>query len=222
MPPSRPKQCRKQKPGGTGHRGPISFLKSDGTGGLCRACGKAAKHKGAKQHGANSSGNTTIGNTKRNAGAKSSGNTTIGKTRRNAGAKSSGNTTTGKTKQKAGVRSGLKRSTKSVLVVKDPWLDKILNGQKTWEVRGTNTTKRGVVHLALSGAHGRIVGRCHITDSFPVKKRALQKHFTKHRIKDLSVVAYRNPHAWVLSKSLRYSKPFVYTHKQVTIVWETL
>ena len=138
------------------------------------------------------------------------------------GAKSSGNTTIGKNKRNAGVRSRLKRSTKNMLVVKDPWHDKILNGQKTWEVRGSNTTKRGLVHLALSGAGGRIVGRCHITDSFPVKKRVLRKHFAKHRIKDLSVVAYRNPHAWVLSKSLRYSKPFVYTHKQGAILWAIL
>ena len=192
---------------------------SDGTGGLCRACGKAAMHKAGAKHGTKGTKHGTKG---AKHGATSSGNTTIGKNKRDAGAKSSGNTTIGKTKRNAGVRSGLKRSTKSVLVVKDPWLDKILNGQKTWEVRGSNTTKRGLVHLALSGAGGRIVGRCHITDSFPVKKRVLQKHFTKHRIKDLSVVAYRNPHAWVLSKSLRYSKPFVYTHKQGTIVWAIL
>jgi len=109
-----------------------------------------------------------------------------------------------------------------VLVVKNPWLDLILSCEKKWEIRGQHTERRGKIHLALSGAGGRLYGQCNITSSFPIEKRDLRKHFAKHRITDLSVVSYRTPHAWVLSKPVRYDKPFVYKHKKGAIVWVTL
>ena len=143
-----------------------------------------------------------------------------------SGAKSAGNTTTGARRLKvargAQKRSAQRRSTKVVLVVKNPWLDLILSGKKKWEIRGQHTERRGKIHLALSGAGGRLHGQCDITDSFPIGKRDLPKQFAKHRIVDLSVVSYRNPHAWVLNKPVRYKKPFVYTHKRGAIVWVTL
>ena len=40
-----------------------------------------------------------------------------------------GNATTGQKKRAAGRRSGLRRSTKMLLVVKNPWLDLILTGE---------------------------------------------------------------------------------------------
>ena len=119
----------------------------------------------------------------------------------------------------AGRRSGLRRSTKTLLVVKNPWVDLILDKKKTWEIRGEATQQRGLIHLALSGAGGRIVGQCHITDSFAIDKDELANHFSKHQISDLSVISYRRPHVWVLSKARRYKKPFVYAHPQGAIKW---
>lgn len=142
------------------------------------------------------------------------------------GENSAGNTTSGlhrrKIARRAQKRSAMRRSTKVVLVVKNPWLDLILSGKKTWEIRGQHTQRRGKIHLALSGAGGRLFGQCHITESLPLEKGELHKHFTKHQIKDLSVVSYPRPHAWILGKPLRYSKPFVYTHKKGACVWVNL
>ena len=133
-----------------------------------------------------------------------------------------GNTTTGQKKKKAGKRSALRRSTKMLLIVKNPWLDLILSKDKTWEIRDAQTKQRGKVHLALSGAGGRIVGQCHITDSVAIDKITLRTTFPKHRIKDLARITYRRPHAWVLSKARRYMKPFVYSHPQGAIKWMRL
>jgi len=133
-----------------------------------------------------------------------------------------GNTTTGQKKKKAGKRSALRRSTKMLLIVKNPWLDLILSKDKTWEIRDAQTKQRGKVHLALSGAGGRIVGQCHITDSVAIDKITLEMTFSKHRIKDLARITYRRPHAWVLSKARRYKKPFVYSHPQGAIKWVKL
>ena len=133
-----------------------------------------------------------------------------------------GNTTTGQKKKLAGKRSALRRSTKMLLVVKNPWLDLILSNDKTWEIRDAQTKQRGKIHLALSGAGGRIVGQCHLTDSFPIDKRTLDMTFPRHRIGDLARITYRRPHAWVLSKARRYKKPFVYSHPRGAIKWVKL
>ena len=122
----------------------------------------------------------------------------------------------------AGKRSALRRSSKMLLVVKNPWLDLILSRRKSWEIRDAQTNQRGKIHLALSGAGGRIVGPCHITDSFATDKGELEMHFSKHRIKDLALITYRRPHVWVLSKARRYKKPFVYSHPQGAIKWVKL
>ena len=152
------------------------------------------------------------------------GNTTTARGKGVLGNK--GNTTTGQKKKQAGKRggkrSGLRRSAKMLLIVKNPWLDLILSKEKTWEIRDAQTKQRGKVHLALSGAGGRIVGQCHITDSVAIDKITLGTTFSKHRIKDLARITYRRPHAWVLSKARRYKKPFVYSHPQGAIRWVRL
>jgi len=76
---------------------------------------------------------------------------TMGKAKRDAGRigghLSAGNCTTGEVKKafgsKGGKRSGLRRKAKVALVIKKPWLDKILSRRKTWEIRGCSTTRRG-------------------------------------------------------------------------------
>ena len=107
-------------------------------------------------------------------------------------------------------------------IVKNPWLDLIFSRDKTWEIRDAQTKQRGKVHLALSGAGGRIVGQCHINDSVAIDKIMLRTTVSKHRIKDLARITYRRPHAWVLSKARRYKKPFVYSHPQGAIKWVKL
>ena len=68
------------------------------------------------------------------------GNATAGQSKVNAVEKRKifkGNMETGQSKRSAGKRSGLKRSAKHALVVKKRWLDKILDGEKDWEIRSS-------------------------------------------------------------------------------------
>ena len=178
---------------------------------LCIGCFKKNASSASlkrKVYGGNSSAKGMCGNSGNSSAKGINGN--------------SGNTTAGKKKKSAGKRSALRRSTKKLLVVKNPWLDLILSGAKTWEIRNAQTKQRGKIHLALSGAGCRIVGQCHITDSLAIDKSTLQRTFLKHRIKDLALITYRRPHAWVLSKARRYKKPFAYSHPQGPIKWVNL
>ena len=161
------------------------------------------------------------------AGARSAGNCKRRSRKertdaRRTGALSSGNAERGATKRKAQRRSSTRRCTKEVLVVKEPWVSMILDGKKTWEIRGSAIAKRGKIHLAASGGGGVLVGQCQLVDAFPVSRSKLAKNITKHCINDLSCVAYERPHAWVLEKPMRYSSPFSYEHPQGAITWVAL
>ena len=131
-----------------------------------RKCGRQAKGPyarfctpcfvaNAKLKGSDSSGNSSASGNVRNAG-NSSGNPG-----------NAGNVKKGKVKKDAGKRSGLRRSAKKALVVKKKWLDLILAGQKTWEIRGSSTSKRGWVHFAESQAGGKLKGSCALGQLLP-------------------------------------------------------
>ena len=50
------------------------------------------------------------------------------------------------------------------LIIKAPWIDYILSGKKTWEIRGCNTKIRGEIALIQSGT-GKIYGTVELVDS---------------------------------------------------------
>ena len=49
------------------------------------------------------------------------------------------------------------------LLIKTRWLDLILDGHKTWELRGTSTKTRGTIALVESGT-GEVRGVCELAD----------------------------------------------------------
>jgi hypothetical protein len=130
-----------------------------------------------------------------------------------------GNSNKGPKKKAAGKRSGLKRATKDLLLIKSPWLQLILRKRKTWEIRGSSTHKRGLIHLGLSGSGGEIHGRARVTDCRLLTREELRKHKDKHCIEDVDSVRYAKIYAWVFSDVLRYKKPLQHSHKQGAIIW---
>jgi hypothetical protein len=49
------------------------------------------------------------------------------------------------------------------LLIRSPWIEEILRGRKTWEIRGSNTNIRGRIGLIRSGS-GLVVGTCDLVD----------------------------------------------------------
>ena len=168
--------------------------------------------------GAKSSGNTIKGMSKCKAGAKSSGNTIKGMSKRKAGAKSIGNTMKGMSKYKSGKRSGVRRGANVALVVRQPWANYILDGAKTWEIRGSKTTRRGWIHLAQSGT-GKLVGGARLVDCIRVPHSEFMKHRDLHCVPALSVVKYKAIYAWVFRGARRYKEPFEYSHTAGASIW---
>lgn len=106
------------------------------------------------------------------------------------------------------------------LIIKEPWIDYILDGLKTWEIRNGNCNKRGRIGLIKSGT-GMIYGEVNIIDSFPVDYEIMNQSQDKHRLtfEQWMNMKYKKPHAWVLENPVRYPEPTPYEHKQGAIIW---
>ena len=186
---------------------------SDSSGNSRGSLGNAGNSSGNPGNAGSSSGNPgNAGNSSGNPG--NAGNSSASGNLRNAG-----NVKKGKVKKDAGKRSGLRRSAKKALVVKKKWLDLILAGQKTWEIRGSSTSKRGWVHFAESQAGGKLRGRARLVNCFPVPTESFQRHYKKHCVPSLTMVPYVTPYAWVLEDAEEFEKPFEYEHKQGAVIW---
>ena len=138
-----------------------------------------------------------------------------------AGRKGRGNTKVGKPKKEAGKRSGVKRSARYALVVKKEWLDKILFGQKDWEIRGSATARRGWGHLAESKAGGVLVGRACVVDCMRIARSMCLERCRHHCVRRVSMVQYRRIFAWVLKGAERYKVPLRYGHSNGAVIWST-
>ena len=122
----------------------------------------------------------------------------------------------------AGRRSGVKRSAKYCLVIKQAWLDLILAGAKDWEIRGCSTGRRGWIHFAESGAGGKLVGRARLVDCQRIDEHTFTWNFARHRIPAWTQVKYKQVYAWVLEEVEAFEKPFSYKHTLGAVIWVKL
>jgi len=107
-------------------------------------------------------------------------------------------------------------------VVKKRWLDKILSGEKDWEIRGKATKIRGPIHFAESAAGGKLVGRARLVDCVEIPRATFMDHISRHCVESLREVPYKPIFAWVLEKPERFRKPFLYEHPPGAIIWVDL
>ncbi|NIO38677.1 ASCH domain-containing protein [Candidatus Bathyarchaeota archaeon] len=87
------------------------------------------------------------------------------------------------------------------LIIKEPWITYILEGRKTWEIRGGNCRIRGRIGLVRSDS-GLVVGTAKIADSLgPLSDEKMRANISRHCIplRDLAAVRnrYKNIYAWV-------------------------
>ena len=106
----------------------------------------------------------------------------------------------------------------NALIIKKPWIDYILSGEKIWEVRGSKTKIRGKIELIQSGS-GLIVGSCEIVDCKELTLEEFKKSIQKHCISKTDELPYKKTYAWVIDKAKRYDKPKPYKHPNGAIIW---
>jgi hypothetical protein len=106
------------------------------------------------------------------------------------------------------------------LIIKAPWIDLILSGQKTWEIRGSNTKIRGKIALIQSGT-GLIMGTAELVGSKRLSPEEYIQSYSYHCIPDTdrTPLPYKNIFAWILSNPTRLQHPIPYKHKRGAVIW---
>lgn len=107
------------------------------------------------------------------------------------------------------------------LIIKKPWIDYILSGQKCWEIRGCSTKKRGIIELIQSKS-GLVVGKCELIDCIKLDLNTYKNSINKHCIKDVDTLPYNSTFAWILSSPVKYENPRSYKHPNGAIIWVKL
>ncbi|MBN8191206.1 ASCH domain-containing protein [Bacillus sp. NTK074B] len=109
------------------------------------------------------------------------------------------------------------------LIIRAPWIDYILKGEKTWEIRGSNTAVRGRVGLIKSGT-GTVVGTVEIKDSIELTLEDYRENSIRHGAngKDVVSLPYKKTYAWVLDQPTLFDEPFPYKHPMGAVIWVNL
>jgi hypothetical protein len=111
------------------------------------------------------------------------------------------------------------------LLIRQPWIDKILRREKQWELRGSRTKVRGLIALVQSGT-GTVVGTCELVDvEGPLSVAELRRSTVRHQV-PANLFNNRPPYprtyAWVLREARRLHKPVRYEHPSGAVIWVNL
>lgn len=108
------------------------------------------------------------------------------------------------------------------LIIKKKWLNLIVSGKKTIEIRGNNTQKQNeTIYLLESGTH-KVVATAIISSTYPISCSDWAEERDKHCV-DISYIdlkkRYKTPYAWVLSKIKPIEDIWYYKHPQGAVIW---
>jgi hypothetical protein len=110
------------------------------------------------------------------------------------------------------------------LLIRPPWIDRILAGEKTWELRSRRTHLRERIALIEAGA-GRVVGTAEVVGcEGPLDAAALVRSRGRHLASPQQVgsLGYTQTFAWVLANVRRLDEPLPYRHPVPATIWVTL
>ena len=100
------------------------------------------------------------------------------------------------------------------LKIDEKWLNLILNGSKTWEIRRTNTKIRERIALGDMTTHC-VAGYANIVDSFEKPVEQLKKHNSKHQANDFLdgyAKGRKTLFVWVLTDVEVEPNPYPYSY----------
>lgn len=111
------------------------------------------------------------------------------------------------------------------LIIDEPWISRLLAGEKTWEMRSTGTQKRGPIALIRKGS-GTVVGVGSLIDcKGPLSKREMFANTDKHRIPDHMLQSGKVDKwrwAWILDEVVALDRPVPYQHPKGAVIWVRL
>jgi hypothetical protein len=107
------------------------------------------------------------------------------------------------------------------LIVKRKWLEYILAGVKTWEMRSRKTNIRGKIGLIESGT-GLVKGTVEIVDCLePLEESDYAISLCNHWVGDYELLR-KWKYPWVLRNAQTLPEPIPYNHPQGAVTWVNL
>lgn len=121
----------------------------------------------------------------------------------------------------ASIRSGIEETVDG-LIIKKKWLDLIVDGKKTIEIRGSDTNKQNeTIYLLESGTH-RVVETVVISATHHISCSDWSEEREKHCV-DISYAdlkkRYKTTYAWVLTDVEPIEDVWFYDHPQGAVIW---
>ncbi len=110
------------------------------------------------------------------------------------------------------------------LVIRQPWAEMVVRGQKTWEIRGKPTRIRGDIAIIAAGS-GSIIGTCRIISvRGPLSSNEYALAYTERGEADVDSpeMPYLKTYAWVLDQARRLKSPIPYLHPKGAVIWVRL
>lgn len=105
------------------------------------------------------------------------------------------------------------------LIVKQPFADLIINGDKTWELRSRSAPKQKINKEILLLSSGFALGKIKITKCFEASKKELMMNSEKHQSSiDDSTENYYS-HVWEIDLIKKFQTPKKYNHLMGARVW---
>jgi hypothetical protein len=113
---------------------------------------------------------------------------------------------------------------KKGIIIDEPWIGKILAGEKSWEMRSKRTPTRGVIALVKKGTK-TVVGvaelyECDGPHSLDGLRSAISRHCIPETI--YNEPDYKWYFAWKLKNVRALKIPVPYIHKNGATVWVNL
>jgi hypothetical protein len=109
----------------------------------------------------------------------------------------------------------------SAIPIKTPFIDMILIGVKTWEIRTKSTKKIGPVALIRSGS-GTVVSTAFLAEDIFLTRKICAANYEKMGMTKEEALTCYGEHAWVLKDIIKLRKPVPYKHPPGAITWVTL
>lgn len=110
----------------------------------------------------------------------------------------------------------------SILIIQQPWIDLILDGHKTLEIRSTrcNKPEGERIYLALSGGGGVILGYVtFVACRGPLSRAEYAAVAEEHCIAGDALPYGASTYAWEVCSPARFGSRVPYHHKRGVVVW---
>lgn len=110
------------------------------------------------------------------------------------------------------------------LIIRQPWIEHILAGRKTWELRGGSCKINEPIAL-IEGGSGKVVGVAHCAGAIgPLSRsqRVMAARIGHILPEEVDEEMYAEVYAWPMENITRLPAPVPYEHPSGAVKWVTL